>query len=358
MLLKYFSNAGCMFLTLPRALYTVGKPFAWQMAGYYAVLGVSVYLINYMKKEREKETEKQKKDLLIRRQKHLFYMGSFCCLGLLFLRLPKQAEVDILDVGQGDGIYIRTSEGQDVLIDGGSTDVSKVGVYRILPFLKSKGVCSVDYWFVSHLDKDHISGVEELVESGFSIGKVVFAKGVLEDDAYKKLLNKLAQRKIMTVNLGKGEVLQGKNSRFLCLAPGTGDTVDDRNARSMVLFYEDSGFSGFFSGDISQKEERKLAEEGNFAHTIFYKAAHHGSEYSNSTELLSRLAPVVSVVSCADKNDYGHPGKDAVGRMEKASQSIYYTMKGGRIQIGWRRGKVWVQEFCRDRTKNESLFKD
>lgn len=353
MLLKYFSNAGSMFLNLPGALDTVGKPFVWQMTGYYAALCVCAYLIYYVKQGQEKEADKQKKKLLIRRQKHLFYIGSFFCLGLLFLRLPKQPEVNVLDVGQGDGIYIRTSDGKNVFIDGGSTDVSKVGTYRILPFLKSKGVCGVDYWFVSHLDKDHISGLEELIESGFSIEKVVFAKGVLEDDAHSKLINKLAQRKIMTVSLGKGEALQGKNSRFLCLSPEADDRTDDRNARSMVLLYEDSGFSGFFSGDISQKEEIKLAEEGNIARTIFYKAAHHGSEYSNSTELLSRLAPVVSVVSCAEKNDYGHPGKDAVGRLEKASQSVYYTMKGGRIRIGWGKGKVWVREFCcRDRLEN------
>lgn len=347
-LLKFFSKSGGLSLKLPGALYAVGRPYIWQMAGYYVLFAVCFFLIFHSKMMQDKETEKQKKKQFLRRQKQTLCAGSIVCLSLLFLRLPKQAEVDVLDVGQGDGIYIHTSDGLDVLIDGGSTDVSKVGVYRILPYLKSKGVNRVDDWFVSHLDKDHISGLEELVERGFSIGQVIFAEGVLEDEAYEKLSRKLAQFKVQVRQLAKGDALRGANSRFLCLAPGKDDTADDRNARSMVLLYEDTGFSAFFSGDISQNEEAKLLEEGRLPYATFYKAAHHGSNSSNSIEILNKLAPLVSVVSCAKENDYGHPGKEAVGHMEKASQSVYYTMKGGRIQIGWGKGKVWVREFCNE----------
>ena len=48
----------------------------------------------------------------------------------------KGFELDVLDVGQGDGMYLHTKEGTNFFFDGGSTDVSKVGTYRMLPFLK------------------------------------------------------------------------------------------------------------------------------------------------------------------------------------------------------------------------------
>jgi beta-lactamase superfamily II metal-dependent hydrolase len=54
-----------------------------------------------------------------------------------------------------------TKEGTNFFFDGGSTDVSKVGTYRMLPFLKAKGVKKIDYWIVSHTDADHISGLKE-----------------------------------------------------------------------------------------------------------------------------------------------------------------------------------------------------
>ena len=68
----------------------------------------------------------------------------------------------ILDVGQGDGIFMRGPEGGTYLVDGGSSDVKKVGQYRIEPFLKSQGVGVIDYVLISHGDSDHMNGVEEL----------------------------------------------------------------------------------------------------------------------------------------------------------------------------------------------------
>ena len=32
------------------------------------------------------------------------------------------------------------------------------------------GVKKIDYWFVSHADTDHISGLLEVIESGYAIG--------------------------------------------------------------------------------------------------------------------------------------------------------------------------------------------
>lgn len=57
---------------------------------------------------------------------------------LLVLRPVKSNHLmAVLDVGQGDGIYVRLGEDTNLFLDGGSTDVSKVGTYRILPFLKA-----------------------------------------------------------------------------------------------------------------------------------------------------------------------------------------------------------------------------
>ena len=96
--------------------------------------------------------------------------------------------VTVLDVGQGDGMYLHTKEGTNFFFDGGSTDVSKVGTYRMLPFLKAKGVKKIDYWIVSHTDADHISGLKEILQAEYEINHIVFSKYVLNDEAYQELL--------------------------------------------------------------------------------------------------------------------------------------------------------------------------
>ncbi len=345
LLLTYFSKAGELFLKLPGAVYTIGKPHAWQMAGYALSLGVCIRA-GYMAWMRSKSPSDMPGELR-KKQKRAAIAGCMVSLALLFLRLPKHAEVSILDVGQGDGIYIRTGDGMHVLIDGGSSDVSSVGVYRIAPFLRSQGVSAIDCWFVSHLDKDHTSGLWELLESGFTVRKVVFAQGVLRDGAFEALARSLSNRQVETAFLEKGDVLCTEKARFTCLGPESGQTGNDRNSRSLVLLYEEEGFRGFFPGDISKQEEEKieLPYPNVEGFTALYKAAHHGSNYSNSIEVIKKLNPLVCVVSCAQENDYGHPGKDAVRNMEENSQQVHYTMQEGRIRVHWHSGAVNIQGF-------------
>lgn len=76
----------------------------------------------------------------------------------------KAFSVTFLDVGQGDGIVLRDDTGVTMLCDGGSSSVSNVGKYRILPYLRYHGIDRLDYVFLSHMDMDHINGVRELLE--------------------------------------------------------------------------------------------------------------------------------------------------------------------------------------------------
>lgn len=343
--LAYFSKAGELFLKLPGAVRVTGRPEAWQMAAYYLILAACAQMAARMPSDERPVKKKASGRNWRRRQKAAVTAGFFICISILFFPLQRPAEVTILDVGQGDGIYIRTSDGTDVIIDGGSNDVKQAGTYRIVPFLKFRGVAEIDYWFVSHLDQDHISGLKEAADSGYRIGRVIFAKGVLKDEAYEKLLKKLAEWQIQTGFLAKGDILSGQNASFRALAPDETDAANDRNAQSLVLLYEDCGFSAFFPGDISLKEEQKLLKDEGLTKTVLYKAAHHGSKHSNSLELLSRLSPDISLISCSKENEYGHPGKEAVEHMQQCGSRVYYTMHSGQIRVRWGKNGLSVKAF-------------
>lgn len=66
------------------------------------------------------------------------------------------------------------------------------GKYRILPFLKAKGVSEISYWFVSHTDTDHVSGLKEVLVSGYRVEYLVFAKAVEKKQRQKSWQNWLA----------------------------------------------------------------------------------------------------------------------------------------------------------------------
>ena len=76
-----------------------------------------------------------------------------------------------------------------------------------------------------------------------------------------------------------------------------------------------------------------------------YKAAHHGSKYSNSKEYLQKLSPQISIISCNRYNRYGHPGEEAIAHMRETGSKLYYTMYGGQISVYREKEKLYVREF-------------
>ena len=262
-----FHELACQgMLSLPGAVFVAGDPGLALVFLYYGALIFVLYLLSGGAGRR-------------------WLLGVAAALGmLLFLREPQGFGIHVLDVGQGDGIFIQTEEGEHFFIDGGSSDVKQVGKYRILPFLKSKGVASVKGWVVSHADQDHVSGLEELLESGYPIEYLVVAEGMAEDEGAGRLLH-LARKagcKVRYVSPGMefgvgqavftvwhpeagGQGTEGDGASWGKSlgdpGPGkktAGETVD-RNGASLVVSLEYQGFTGMFTGDIGAMEEQRLA---------------------------------------------------------------------------------------------------
>lgn len=327
---------------LPGAVQITGKPGLWQVLFYYAGLALLAFWLRKRAGKR-KGAAKTAESGMVR-----FGAAAALLLALLLWRGGGGTELDILDVGQGDGIFLRTGSGETAFVDGGSTGVGKVGTYRILPFLKYQGVRQVDYWFVTHTDEDHISGLRELLAAGYPIRNLVFSENAAEEaDAAFEELAALAEENGSEICLVSAcDILHLNAARIRVLSPLREAAYPDKNAASLVLRYEEDGFSGIFTGDVGSAEEKLLAETGALAPVTVYKAAHHGSKYSNSEAFLQALSPEISVISCAERNGYGHPGEEAVQNMERAGSRVFYTMRGGQIKIRYRNGRVAVEEYC------------
>ena len=360
-------------LMLPGARMITGKPSEVRMIMYYCLLGVFDYVLwcGMKRRGRRMRTEERthlnasvdekgdiRERLTVGRDKKLshvnrewiyyrleFVLGIVLLLIVLFARGKPAFELDILDVGQGDAIYLCTSDGTSLMIDGGSTDVKNVGTYRILPFLKSKAIRKVNYWFVSHTDEDHISGLAEVMESGYRVENLVLAEAQKEDEKAKQLAELACKNEIRVCYMKAGDVLGApaedaanerknlKTFRIECLYPSSDNDSEDINDRCLVLFYEDEDFSAFFGGDISSEIEEQLVVSGNCLKTDVFKASHHGSKYSNSDALLQTLHPRLTIASAGRKNRYGHPSPDAVKRVEENGSAFVSTIGGGRIRV-------------------------
>ena len=160
-------------------------------------------------------------------------------LVILLTALYEYANLDrsfvavFLDVGQGDGILIRTEQGTSILIDGGSTSNQRVGEYVLLPAIRYYGMSELDYVFVTHGDADHISGIEYLLNAehiGVRIRNLVLAKyGDRQGLANIETLAK--EKNINVVYMEAGDKIQEKQNPDMagltleCLYP-SGSTLE------------------------------------------------------------------------------------------------------------------------------------
>ncbi len=317
----------CLLIeSLPIHSYISGRPEKWQMAGYLAVLCGLVFL-------------KKKWSLLWR---WLFLLAGVV---LLLLPLPSKTTVTFLDVGQGDCIHVRSKSGCHYLIDGGSSDVSKVGEYRIIPYLKYQGAECLEAVFVTHPDEDHCNGILELISltktEGITI-RQLYLPDVHEkskSQAYRALADAAKKAGIPVSYLSKGMHLQEEELAFLCLHPLRGYETENENAYSLVLLMQYREFDVLLTGDVEEEGERALITEMKEydVHDVeVLKVAHHGSRYSTTEEFLTYFGQAglkLAVVSCGANNSYGHPHEETLLRLTDVGCPVVTTPEYGAITV-------------------------
>lgn len=314
----------------------VGCPGTEKIVVYYVILFMLIFVC------------KKYKSVVIR------LLGICVLLSIIFVRGHADGEIDILDVGQGDAIFVQIESGESVFIDGGSSSKKKVGENIILPFLKYNGVRKIDYWFISHADEDHINGLTELLESNYYIKNVVISKASKCDENMQKIISLLQEKGINVIEISAGDIFKFDNTQISCIAPGEGVASDnseqfDANDSSLVLLVDDkkNNLRCMFAGDISSEVENSLVKKyGEKIDIDIYKANHHGSKYSSSKEWLNALSPDISVVSCGENNRYGHPHEETLERFGEIDCKVFRTDENGQITLGKDGREFDIRYFC------------
>ena len=257
-------------------------------------------------------------------------------------------QITFLDVGQGDGICMELPDGRVYLMDGGSSDVSKVGNYRLVPFLKAKGIRKIDAVFLSHGDADHINGIAELLEEKqMSIDCICLPAGA-EQEEFVEIRDLARARNISVRTIQAGDFWENNGAKFWCLNPA--DVTESGNAASMVLYMEYQDFSMLLTGDLEGEGEKSVAallRSNAITGISVLKVAHHGSKNSTKEEFLRQCSPAVAVISCGERNTYGHPHKETLERLNDMGTAVYRTDCSGAIQITVTGSRMKVTEYRR-----------
>ena len=300
---------------LPLHTVCIGRPELVWIVFYYLLLAVTLWIIS-------------KRGFC----RLLFLMGIMYAGLFVLVQGADTFKICMLDVGQGDGIYMRTPEGKHILMDGGSSSKQKVGEYVLKNGVKYYGGAVLDYVFISHTDSDHYSGILELLEEEtIQIKHLVLPVVSQLEDADLELEQKAAERGCVVYRMKAGDQLKIGELTFNCLHPDE-KGYTDKNQGSLVLLASYGEFDFLMTGDIDNEIVKGLIDKISDSIEVL-KVAHHGSATASSEEFLMKLNPSVALVSVGENNRYGHPAKECMERLEQFCDKIYLTKDSGAITI-------------------------
>ena len=274
---------------------------------------------------------------------------SLFIVGLFFLtKHPLENEITMLDVGQGESIFLRDMAGKTILIDvGGKAEFDKkIQVWQekattsnaqrtLIPYLKSRGVDKIDQLVLTNTDKEHIGDLLEVTKA-FHVGEILVSKGSLTQKEFVAELE-ASQTKVRSVTAGENLPIFG--SQLEVLSPrkiGDGDRDD-----SLVLYGRLLDKHFLFTGNLKEKEEKDLLKHYPDLDVDVLKAGQHGAKTSSNPAFLEKLKPEITLISVGKNNRAKLPHQETLTRLESIKSMIYRTDQQGAIRFkGWNSWRI------------------
>lgn len=253
-------------------------------------------------------------------------------------------EMIMLDIGQGDSILFH-SKNKTALIDTGGKIVYQTEEWEkreiayhtdsiTIPFLKALGIKKIDFLILTHGDADHLGEADHLIDR-FLVSEVFMNLGPrssLED----ALIKKLEQKKIPYRSIEQNEIFSVGNFVFQSL----NRALKDENDSSLVFFVSIFDYSIMMMADATMRTEKMLLEEYTLPKIDILKVGHHGSKSSTSEDFLKAIQPKIALISAGFQNQFHHPDRGVLDRLDQFQVKTYVTKEDGTIRIQFNRGTI------------------
>ena len=274
---------------------------------------------------------------------------SLLITGLFFLtKHPLENEMTMLDVGQGESIFLRDVTGKTILIDVGGKAESDKKIEKwqekattsnaqrtLIPYLKSRGVAKIDQLILTNTDKEHVGDLLEVTKA-FHVGEILVSKGSLKQKEFVAELQ-ATQTKVRSVTTGENLAIFGSQLEVLSPRKMGDGGYDD----SLVLYGKLLNKYFLFTGNLEEKEEKDLLKQYPDLEVDVLKTSQHGSKKSSSSAFLEQLKPEMTLISVGKNNRTKLPHQETLTRLEGINSKVYRTDQQGAIRFkGWKNWKI------------------
>ena len=255
--------------------------------------------------------------------------------------------VHFLDVGQGLSILAQ-SDDQTLIYDGGDSDKSSF----VVAYLKEQDVTDIDYLISSHYDSDHVNGLIGCLNA-FDVENIICSDYVHDSDTYQSFINTAQSKGLELQHPAVGTAFAFGTGSFEILAPSEIDQNDSNN-NSVVIKLTNGNNSFIFTGDAESSSEFAMCASGINLDCDVLVPGHHGSATATSWEFLENTVPEYAVISCGADNQYGHPDKDTMDKLQSMDIQVFRTDKQGTITVtSDGTDLTWSTDPCNDYTPGD-----
>lgn len=250
-------------------------------------------------------------------------------------------ELSVIDVGQGDSLFVGFPQGQLMLIDAGgipSFGRTKkpgldIGEEVVSPYLWSRSIRHLDVVVMTHAHEDHMGGMSAVLRN---FRPRQLWTGAVQDSPEWRTVRATAESLHIPIRqMERGGPFSFGGTTVQVLAPGPDYIADatPKNDDSLVMRIHFGATSFLLTGDMERPIERELAADGLLEHDDVLKVGHHGSRTSSTPEFLDLERPAFGIISVGFDNSYGHPHPFVIGELKERKIATFRTDEDGLVTV-------------------------
>lgn len=258
------------------------------------------------------------------------------CIGIWLVAWEKQKREGVLtfavlNIGQGDALFIEGPTGIQVLVDAGPNTGA---VLRELSKVMSFGDRTIDAVVETHPDADHMGGLLDVFER-YRVGAFI-TPGIIKHNTTTDALDRNVDKEHSKIYVARaGMVIDlGGGAHLDILYPDTDVSgwENKTNDGSIVARLVYGSTTAMLTGDAAfETEDHLLAIASSTLSADILKVGHHGSKTSTGSAFIQAVHPKLALISVGAGNTYGHPTQETLGRLQAAGVPVWRTDQRGTI---------------------------